>query len=52
MVTHNHHTAAIVARIVLVALASIPIGYLLEWIMGIGLGDSPRPPSEGTVIGE
>lgn len=41
-----------VARIVLVALAAIPIGYLLEWIMGVGLGDSPRPPSEGTVIGE
>lgn len=41
-----------VARIVLVALAAIPIGYLLEWIMGTGLGDSPRPPREGTVIGE
>lgn len=25
-----------IARIVLVALAAVPIGYLLEWVMGIG----------------
>lgn len=41
-----------VARIVLVALAAIPIGYLLEWIMGIGRDDSPSSLGEGTVVGE
>lgn len=29
-----------VARIVLVALAAVPIGYLLEWIMGIGADET------------
>ncbi len=41
-----------VARIVLVALAAIPIGYLLEWVMSFGRGGDPKPSSEGTVVGE
>jgi membrane protein YqaA with SNARE-associated domain len=31
-----------VARIVLVALAAVPIGYLLEWVMGIGADETRR----------
>ena len=38
-----------VARIVLVALAAIPIGYLLEWVMGIGRSAVPAQREEGIV---
>lgn len=41
-----------VSRIVLVAVAAIPIGYLLEWVMDIGHNASHARTQEGTVIGE
>lgn len=41
-----------VARIVLVALAAIPIGYLLEWVMGIRRPVAAIESSEGIVMDE
>ncbi len=40
------------ARIALVALAAIPIGYLLEWVMGIHRSAAAIESSEGIVIDE